>query len=210
LITLALDTTGSWCTSVLVTPARVLANPSEKIGRGHAERLPPMVVKTLEMARIRPDQIDRIAVCTGPGSFTGLRVALAFARSFALPHKIPVIGITALHALATQADPTKNQNIISVINAKRGELCWAEFSRGLLVAGPFTQEIQTAKAIINQKSFDHMVGDGAELLGHHSQIDHADGPVLAWMSEGLLPGDYPPDPLYARGPDAKLPGGKSP
>lgn len=210
MITLALDTTGAWCSCALVNPNHILVDNSEKIGRGHAERLAPMVKETLEHASVVAKDINRIVVCTGPGSFTGLRVALAFARSFALPFGIPVIGLSALRAMAAEADPEKTRNIVAAINAKRGDICWAYYQNGIETKPPQTQTIEMAINQISQLNSDQVVGDGVDLLRFkQSNIDHVSAPILGWLGERLTPQKFPPDPFYARGPDAKLPGGKS-
>lgn len=211
MITLALDTSGPWCTVAIVSPDKILANPSENIGKGHAERLAPMVQTALDQANIKATKIDRIAVCTGPGSFTGLRVALAYGRSFALPRKTPVIGISALHAMAAMADPERNRSVVSAINAKRGDVCWAYYRNGHQIHAPQTMPVDEAKDVINRIASDEVVGDANAMLGYSiSDIDHVNGPVFAWLANDLKPDENIPAPFYARGPDAKLPGGKTP
>lgn len=210
MITLAFDTTGPWCSCAIVTPARILAESSLKIGRGHAERLAPMTDSVLKRANVTAGNIDRIAVCTGPGSFTGLRVALAFARGFALPRKIPVIGLSALRVLAAEADPEHTRKIVSVIDAKRGEVCWAVYEAGIEIRAPSTMTTGKAKSIISKMQYDFLIGDGSEALElPRADIDHVNGAVLAWTAQSLSPDMFPPDPFYVRGPDAKLPGGKT-
>ena len=83
---LALDSTGPYCTAALCDSAKVLAYKTEKINRGHAERLAPMVKELLAYTNLQSLDVDRLAVCTGPGSFTGTRVALAFAKGLSLIH----------------------------------------------------------------------------------------------------------------------------
>lgn len=209
--TLSLDTTGPWCSAALVNRSQILFEKSERLGRGHAERLAPMVQEVLSGANLSPADIQRIVVCTGPGSFTGLRVALAFARSFALPRKIPVIGVSALHAFAVQGDPDQSKKIVSLLNVKRGEICWAGYDKGTEIIPPTTLPIEELKTVINNFGYDVLVGDAAGLIGANSDgPDHVIGPVLGWLGQDLSPQDFPPDPVYSRGPDAKLPGGKSP
>lgn len=170
-----------------------------------------MVATALEQAGVSAKDISRIAVSTGPGSFTGLRVALAFGRSFALPRKIPVIGISALRSMAAQADPAHERSIISAINAKRGDICWSHYVNGAEINPPQTQPLELAKTTIDALSFDQIVGDANELLGFEaSPIDHASGAILGWVCDDLNPSEFLPEPFYARGPDAKLPSGKSP
>ena len=210
MITLGLDTTGSWCSAALVDQARVLSQRAENIGRGHAERLAPMVSEILSQADIKPGDIQRIAVCSGPGSFTGLRVALAFARSFALPQRIPVIGISALEVIGSQIDPYLEKRVISVMDVRRGELCWAAYERGHEVRPPTTQNIEAAKSEISKLKFDVVVGDGCAHLGLENPILRLSAPALAWLSMDRNGETHPPTPLYSRPPDAKLPGGRTP
>ena len=209
MITLGLDTTGPLCTASLVGFARVKAHRSERIGRGHAERLAPMVQEILSEADLSPANIERIAVCTGPGSFTGLRVALSFARAFALPQNIPVVGLTSLEAMAAEADPERRKRVVSIADVKRGEVCWAAFDRGRWTHSPTTQTMDQARKFITALKAEFIVGDGASLLGFETNITDVSGPVLAWLANHRNPADNPPDPLYSRAPDAKLPGGKS-
>ena len=211
MITLALDTSGPWCTVAIVSPDRVLANPSENIGKGHAERLAPMVAKALDQSGLLASQIGRVAVCTGPGSFTGLRVALAFGRSFALPGKLPVIGVSALQAMAVAADPEARKTVMAAVNAKRGDICWAIYENGVEMLAPQTQKAEVVKDRIRTMTFDQIVGDANEILGlGRDRLEYVNGPILGWMAADLDPLFFAPDPLYARGPDAKLPGGITP
>lgn len=210
MIILGLDTTGGHCTAALVKSETCLAQKSENIGRGHAERLAPMVAEILEEAYVKPADISRVAVCTGPGSFTGLRVALAFAKGFALPHNIPVLGLSALEVMAAQIDPHKEKRVVSVMDVRRGQLCWGAYDRRVKIQAPITQNIDTAKEAIAAIGYDRLAGDGAHLIKEASPIEHVSGPALAWLSQSRDPDAYPPVPLYSRPPDAKLPGGVTP
>lgn len=196
---LGLDTTGAYCTAALCDEARVLAYKSEHIGRGHAERLAPMVAEILAEAELTARDVDKIAVCTGPGSFTGLRVALAFAKGFALPRKLPVVGLPSLAIWAAQHDPEGRKKTVSIADVRRGELCWHAVFEGALIRPPMTQKAEVARAAIARLSPDIVLED-----------EIVDGRVLAWLGAELSPDDYPAQPLYARGPDAKLPGGIDP
>jgi len=196
---LGLDTTGPYCTAALCDEARVLAYKSEKIDRGHAERLAPMVAEILTEAGLTAKDVDKIAVCTGPGSFTGLRVALAFAKGFALPRKLPVVGLSSLAVWAAQHDPEGQKNIISIADVRRGELCWNAIFKGQSAEGAITQKAQAARETIAKLDSDLVIED-----------ETVDGRVLAWLGAQLSPEDYPAQPLYSRGPDAKLPGGIDP
>lgn len=193
MIILGLDTTGADCSACLVRGDSVLAYISEPIGRGHAERLAPMVVEVLEDAGVTPDEIDRIAVCTGPGSFTGLRVALSFAKGFALPRKTPVLGFDALSIKAAEAG-----GVVAVYrDVKRGQVFAARYGdKDPTETTPTAMTRDAAKTLAGTDPF-------IEALS-------ADVRVLAKLAMTADPADHPADPLYARAPDAKLPGGITP
>jgi len=131
-IVLGLDTTGSACSVSLVDEAVVLAHVAEDIGRGHAERLAGMVAQALEAANLTPQDIDRLAVCTGPGNFTGLRVALSFAKGFALPRNLPVLGINALEVTATDLWISDEQDTEMAVyrDIRRGEAFYCSYKKG--------------------------------------------------------------------------------
>ncbi|MEE9347092.1 MAG: tRNA (adenosine(37)-N6)-threonylcarbamoyltransferase complex dimerization subunit type 1 TsaB [Robiginitomaculum sp.] len=205
MICLALDTTGPACSAALVDAANVLGQSSVHIGRGHAEHLAPQVKALLSGVGISPKDISRISVNTGPGSFTGLRVALALAKGMALPANIPVIGISGLQVWAAMADPARERRILSIADVRRGEMFWQTFERGQAVGAPKLGSIEQAKAL----KCDVAVGNGAKLLGFDDN-PRIDPCVLGWLGLGLTPADYPPKPLYHRAPDAKLPGGITP
>ncbi|WP_427453347.1 tRNA (adenosine(37)-N6)-threonylcarbamoyltransferase complex dimerization subunit type 1 TsaB [Litorimonas sp. WD9-15] len=200
MIVLGLDTTGPDCSVSLVDEASVLAHMSKNIGRGHAEVLAGMVEKAFALAGLKPDAIDRIAVCTGPGSFTGLRVALSFAIGFALPRNLPVIGIDALGLTHMKNEPTGSPYTVPYKDIRRQEVMFGTYSGPcpLFAYHPKTGSIEEAK-------------DEAKLLQLDLiEVKSIDTRILAWLAINLNPADYPPEPLYSRGPDAKLPGGASP
>jgi len=198
-ICLALDTTGAACTAALVTPSHIIAQRSDDIGRGHAAHLAPLVDDIFKQARVSPREISRISVCTGPGSFTGQRVALAFARGLALPRNIPVLGFSALDVWAYQSDPQGDRNILTIADVRRNQLCWAYYQKGVSVRGPQTDDIETAERIFTTLTPDQIIRD-----------DPISGSVLGWLGLDKTPENYPARALYSRPPDAKLPGGIMP
>ena len=103
MLLLALDTAGPNCAVAIVRSNRrdlqILARAEERVGRGHAELLMPMIEAALADAGVGFAELDRIAVTTGPGSFTGVRVGIAPARGLALALDIPALRIGRLSAL---------------------------------------------------------------------------------------------------------------
>jgi len=196
MIILGLDTTGAECSVSIVDEAMVRAHISRNIGRGHAEILAGQVEEALRTAKLTPQDIDRLAVCTGPGNFTGLRVAMSFAKGFALPRGLPVIGINALHLTSWLDQPEGHQMIGVYRDVRRGEVFYGEFQGDEINWEPHVTQLNDAKAANRELQLKFL----------EAQVDTR---ILAWLAMDLDPADYPAEPLYARAPDAKLPGGKS-
>src|SRR5580693_643746 len=99
---LAIDTALEACSAAVLDTeqAAVGAHESLPMVRGHAEALIPLIARVLEKAGLDFAALDRIAVTTGPGSFTGLRVGIAAARGIALASGKPAVGLSTLAALA--------------------------------------------------------------------------------------------------------------
>jgi tRNA threonylcarbamoyladenosine biosynthesis protein TsaB len=102
---LAFDTTAAHCAAALVCGDRVLAARNEPMDRGQAERLLPMLEEMLAETGTGWPTLDGIAVVTGPGNFTGVRLAVAAARGLAMGLGIPAVGVTVFEALADHPGP---------------------------------------------------------------------------------------------------------
>ena len=100
---LAVDTALGACSAAVLSDGHVLSQEHELMLRGHAEALAPMVQRVMTAAGISFRALQRVGVTTGPGTFTGQRVGLAFARALGVALKVPVVGTTTLHAMAEEA-----------------------------------------------------------------------------------------------------------
>lgn len=127
MLVLAFDTALDACSAALVRDGSVLANKSEPLSRGHAERLAPMLRDIMTGADAAFGDLDAIAVTTGPGTFTGVRIGLAMARSLAVALGRPAIGISTLEALAHGAGDNEGKPVASVIDARRGQVYFQIF-----------------------------------------------------------------------------------
>jgi tRNA threonylcarbamoyladenosine biosynthesis protein TsaB len=215
MIVLGLDTALGACSAAVVAQGQPLAVRSEPMLRGHQERLALMVQEAMAEAGLAFAQLDRIGVTVGPGSFTGLRVGLAFAKGLGLALGKPVVGVGALEALAAselEADLT-----LAAIDARRGQIYLQAFSGGRAVMAPDVLPAETAAARLaefNPMGQTLIVGSGAPLLegliAHALIIPRAapDPLAVARLAEAKPP--TPARPLYLRAPDAKLPGGLDP
>jgi tRNA threonylcarbamoyladenosine biosynthesis protein TsaB len=101
---------------------RLLAVLAGDASRTHGERLPGELARALEMAGVARDRIDLLAVATGPGAFTGLRIGLAAMQGLAMTLNKPVIGVSALDALADQVDRGSADAIVPWMDAQRGDV----------------------------------------------------------------------------------------
>src|SRR2546430_15531515 len=113
MLILAIDTALDACAAgVLDTDAgKLIAQESLPMKRGHAEALMPLIARVTQQSRLPFSAFDRIAVNTGPGSFTGLRVGLSAARGIALAAAKPVVGGTTLTAYAAHVDSDQGAHL---------------------------------------------------------------------------------------------------
>lgn len=207
-ICLGIDTTGNWCSVALVDDARLLGMASEEMSRGHAERLGPMTKALLENANLSVANLTKISVCAGPGSFTGLRVGMSFAKGLALPHGIPIVGISTLEVWALAQDPEQNGSVMAAADVRRNQIFWQVFKNGKAAKPPALTNAETA--IKSLTPHTHCVGNGAHLIGNFAaQSNYVCPARLAWIGIDRQSSTHPAEPIYHRPPDAKLPGGKT-
>jgi tRNA threonylcarbamoyladenosine biosynthesis protein TsaB len=208
MIVLALDTAQNACSVAVLDGDRTLASATEPMQRGHQERLAPMVAEVMVQAGACFDQLDRIGVTVGPGSFTGLRVGLAFAKAMSLALDIPCIGVGTLEALAAG----QTGFVVSAIDAKRDQIYLQIFQDGVALTSPEGVDLGTAAARLTELwsgGAATIIGTGAPLLEGviaDARIDARDFPDI--IALGRLIQRKPalasrPQPLYLRAPDAK-------
>ena len=185
---------------------RVLGLRSEAMTKGHQERLAGMVRDAAAEAG-GFGAIDRIGVTVGPGSFTGLRVGLAFAQGLGAALGRPVVGISTLDGLAASVGgegPTA-----ALIDARRGQV-YARFWSGGAPQGPAEAlSIETARERAGALGPDaRLVGSGTGLIADDPALESLPGPApaaLARLAAAADPGTSPPRPIYLRAPDATPP-----
>lgn len=209
MIVLALDTAGINCSAAIYdsSAGKILAEVVETIGKGHAERLMAIVDDALAGAGLDLQQLQRVAVTIGPGSFTGIRVGVAAARGFALSLGIEAVGVTTLAALAARHLQTApGRNVVAAMDAKRGEVyaqVFAPDGRPLTDAAELA--IAEAAALLVEYHAD-VTGSGAPLLlGETTGGEPDNFPIalVARLAAEIPQGAEKPRPLYLRAPDAK-------
>ena len=213
MLILALDTSMAAC-SVCVYDADkslVIGANQQFMDRGQAEALAPMVRDTMKMAGIDFADLDRIAVTTGPGTFTGVRIGLAMARGLSVALNIPITGITSLAAIAVN-ETEKSLPIVVAIDARAGEIYFASYDQaGLEVTAPVVVALAEAHKFMPSHPV-RMLGTAADLLlnkmdgHHHVRSDVGDLPIaanFARLAANMPAPTLPPEPLYLRAPDVK-------
>ncbi|WP_240606412.1 tRNA (adenosine(37)-N6)-threonylcarbamoyltransferase complex dimerization subunit type 1 TsaB [Phenylobacterium kunshanense] len=210
---LGLDTCLNACSVAVLDGGTVLAHASEAMARGHQERLAPMVQSVMAEAGLTFEQLERIGATVGPGSFTGLRVGVAFAKGLGSALAIPAVGVGALEALAAEAGGL----VAAAIDARRDQLYLQVFEDGHALMAPDVLPLGTAAARLAELSMGRpltLIGSGAPLLADAARgadvrtPDGCDARHVAKLAAARSPG--PLRPLYLRAPDAKLPGGRDP
>lgn len=198
---LAFDTSAAHCAAALVQGARILARRDEPMERGQAERLLPMLEEMLAEAGVAWKALDGIAVATGPGNFTGLRLAVAAARGLALALGIPAVGVSLFEALSAGLPGP----VLVVLPERGGGHAAQLLVDGVPTAaalrgdpaglGPFAEATlclgQDARAIASRLG----LGAGPEAV-------RADPAAIAAVAAPRLGKAPPPAPLYLRPADA--------
>lgn len=187
---------------------RTLGLRSELMIKGHSERLGGLARDAAADAG-GFDAIDRIGVTVGPGSFTGLRVGLAFAQGLGAALDRPVVGVSTLDVLAASADAP---DIAALIDARRGQV-YARFWRDGAAEGPpeALSLDQAADRVSTLAPGAVLVGSGAVLLAEAApdatclDLPGPSPEALARLTARAEPSGARPTPLYLRAPDATPP-----
>lgn len=216
---LAMDTSMGACSAAVAVAGAVTARRLAACRSGHSELLMGMIADVLAEAGLTYADIARLAVTVGPGSFTGVRIGLAAARALALSLDKPLIGVTTLEAMATDAAKAhhlaEGTRLQLLIDARRGEaygqdfLCGANWPDLTPASAP---RLVTVADFRSQPLPDVRAGSAAALVADDGARilegpEAPDAAVVALMAASRpVPAPYAaPGPLYLRAPDAKLP-----
>lgn len=179
--------------------------------RGHVERLAPMVAEALAAAGVNASDLDGIAVTTGPGSFTGARLGIAFARGLSLSAGVPVTGLSVFEVMAAD---TSGSTIVTM-PGKNGALMLQGFSDGHALGKPQEYPPDQIAEALPQGPF-RVIGPATDALFAALPSDAQDRAHrqdwTAITAEDIARCALPafaekrtilPAPLYLRPPDAK-------
>lgn len=206
---LAFDCAGAQCAAAILTDGNVTAEKRLVAERGHAQLLIPMLVELLDSAGLTFADIDRFAVTTGPGSFTGIRVALAAAHGLALGTGKPIVGVTNFEALAAAAAEASiaESRLLVAIDSRRAELFVQLFDRtGTALSEPAMLAPDAIRDWAGPEQVA-LAGDAAAQLAGmfggsaKNGAISVDPAVVARLAAGRAAGPAPA-PFYLRAPDA--------
>jgi tRNA threonylcarbamoyl adenosine modification protein YeaZ len=196
---LVIDTATAACSAALIDGDRLLEERHELVGRGHAERLVPMVEALL--AGRRP---GAILVDCGPGSFTGVRVGLAAAHGLAIGWSVPLSGYSSMAAVAAAAAGTGGE-IAVALEGGHGQLFVQTFGEDLMRPLDTLRSLPPAEAAALIRTH-RVAGSGAPALVAARGFGEAIDALPRAAEARFLPASLrslPPRPIYGRAPDAK-------
>jgi tRNA threonylcarbamoyladenosine biosynthesis protein TsaB len=223
MVVLALDTTTRGGSCALMRDGRLVRERAGDPALEQGERLPRDLARLLEEAGATLRDIGLLAVATGPGSFTGLRVGIATMQGLAMATDTPLIGVSALDALAHvggRDERAEQARVATWMDAWRGEIFAALYSGGREIEAPLVAKPAIVLAALGPAP-TVFVGDGAELYqrlileahGGGAQFANPVAPLLAGAvatlatvayRQGLRPPPHAVRPVYVRRPDAEL------
>lgn len=183
---LGIDTATLVCSAAVVSEERMLAEYSLQVKKTHSERLLPLLASLLQDAGLQPADLHGIAVATGPGSFTGIRIGMVTAKALSQALSLPLAGVPTLAALAAQ-HPHFPGIICPILDARRDQVYAALYQAGphpvclreerALALGDLLAELSTRQGQIL------FVGDAAPL--HQETVRGALGGRACFMPPEL-------------------------
>ena len=199
----------------------VLAEDSEVASRSHVGSLPALVARVLARAGLAMDDVEAVAISIGPGSFTGLRIGLGFAKGVAFAGGLPVAAVPTLEALAEVAGGLPDETVCAALDARKREVYAALFRVG--AAGGVervTDDLALAPDVLAARlpPGTVLVGDAGEaypdafgpgIVRRPFATHHPRGGVVARLGARLLAAGAavelgPLEPVYVRPPEAEL------
>ncbi|GLQ34495.1 tRNA N6-adenosine(37)-N6-threonylcarbamoyltransferase complex dimerization subunit TsaB [Amylibacter marinus] len=193
---LSIDTSAAHCAVAVHRGTDLRAYQLEEMRKGQAERLFPLCEEQLESAETKWAELSAIAVCVGPGNFTGVRIGVSAARGLALSLGIPAIGVTRLEAMSYGSNGAQRV----ILDARRNRAFHQDFndSRALAPAtiGPLIQH--NATTYITEPTDQHLI-----TIGKVAPPQYPVAQACGLIALGKLDQENPrPAPLYLMAADA--------
>ncbi|MFN7055625.1 tRNA (adenosine(37)-N6)-threonylcarbamoyltransferase complex dimerization subunit type 1 TsaB [Hyphomonas sp.] len=211
MLVLALNTAFTTLEAALVRDGELLADARESLPRGQEKVLPGFAEALLKAQGAEFGDVDRFAVVTGPGSFTGLRIGVAYARGLSLVTGAPCVGITSLEAAIPAGMAGTALGALMAQRRPPDQIWWVQGVSGDIGLAPVQEAGLEALAAMLRGFHAPVFMDGADALGElAANLDlrpmRPSAVTAALKAARLDPAKHPPAPVYARAPDATLPG----
>ena len=180
MLTLAIDSSSSSCAVAVVSDGIISGTVSAHMERGHGAAIMPMIQKAVNESNFSLSDFTSIAVTIGPGSFTGLRIAMAAAKGLAISRDIPLIGISCFEAVAqriNQADRALPYDLLLIaLNSKREDLyleCRDALNKKVIPGGAIDSHLffVKLKKLVGRDTNIRVIGDGSEQLLERAPTD---------------------------------------
>lgn len=210
---LGFDTADDYCALALIEKGEVIDTILVATERDQARLLAPLTQELLQKHTLNPKDIDRFAIATGPGSFTGIRVGLAFVRGLGLATGKPVLGFDHFTCAARtlKAEPP----ILIIRQSKRAELfcCW--YTNQQKQDEPFLAPLKKIASLLDQKPHGLYTGNANAMLAQafpalkvraiEAQVRHAAGDAALLTAACANAAAFPAQPVYLREADVSFP-----
>jgi tRNA threonylcarbamoyladenosine biosynthesis protein TsaB len=177
LLVLGIETSGMVCSVAWYQSDRILLEYNIEIPHIHATLLAKLVMNGFEMLAILPSEIDLVAVAAGPGSFTGLRIGMSYAKGFCYGLGKPIKGVSNFEVLAISA-PLSCKEIMTIIDARHNNYYMALFSNG-------QKQIETKRLMSKNELARHITND--TIIVTNQPVSDMHAPVIhGRYSAGLI------------------------
>lgn len=212
---LAIDTALAACAAAVLDSDRgIIASESQPMIRGHAEALIPLIARVMKQSDMTFAGLGRIAVTTGPGSFTGVRVGLAAARGFGVATGVPVVGVSTLSVYAAPYLAGNGKApVVAAIDARHDHVFLQVFGPGgqTLVSPRLARLSEAIRAASAAPAYvvgsaARAVADGLAKNAAPRAVDPREAPDIVWVAQigAVTPqAQSAPHPQYLRAPDAQ-------
>jgi len=217
----AIDTSTALGSVALFEDGELVAEQSQRVSNAHGESLLPMVAALFERVGWQPAQVQRWGVGIGPGSFTGVRIAVATAKGIALATGAELVGVTSLDALAEGVDDRGGTVVASVLEAGKGEVFVQARRDGVVVLGPSHVVLAEVGAYLARAAGASgalvVAGEAASaldlsavgvrvILAVAAPHDLPRASIIGRIAHARTPDDADAlEPLYVRPPDITMP-----
>lgn len=184
---LAIDTSSKICSVSILEDNKVIIEKNSDDEKTHSQKLMPLVKNIFDESKFSLDDINLIACCIGPGSFTGIRIGVSTAKAFADAKNIPVVGVTSLESLAYNV--TTPGYIVSLIDAKNSNVYYSLYELSKtntysLIGNFVADNINNIISLLKNNNIDNsrliFIGDGAMI---HKELIQNNFPESSFASE---------------------------